>query len=67
MAARTTVQRITVVISRRKKTFAFVGVWAGAAASDIARKIAGAAAIANSQLLRRCIRSGITVGNFKMN
>jgi hypothetical protein len=49
-ATRITVQRITVVISRRKKTFAFEGVWAGAAASGISRKLTGPAAVANSQL-----------------
>jgi hypothetical protein len=49
-AARITVQRITEVISRRRKIAAFEGVWAGAAASDIRAKIAGAEPIANSQL-----------------
>jgi hypothetical protein len=56
MAARITVQRITEVISRRRKTFAFEGVGAGAAASDIAEKLAGAAAVANSQLLQGSLR-----------
>jgi hypothetical protein len=49
-AAMITVQRITEVINRRRRIFAFEGVWAGATASDILVKIAGAAAIANSQL-----------------
>ena len=35
IAAMITVQRITVVINRRRKTCALEGVWAGAAASDI--------------------------------
>jgi hypothetical protein len=50
MAARITVQRITVVINRRRKIFAFEGVWASTTASDIRGKITGAAGIANSQL-----------------
>jgi hypothetical protein len=48
-AAMITVQRITEVINRRRKIAAFEGVWAGAAASDISRKLAGVAALANSQ------------------
>lgn len=47
----TTVQRITVVINRRKNIFAFEGVWVAATTSDIRAKIAGVAAVANSQLL----------------
>jgi hypothetical protein len=41
-----------VVINRRKKIFAFVGVGAAATASDIRLKISGRVAVANSQLLR---------------
>src|ERR1035438_9204483 len=50
MAVRITVQRITVVINRRRKIFAFEGVGAAATASDIRGKITGAGAVANSQL-----------------
>jgi hypothetical protein len=52
-AVMTTVQRITVVINRRKKTFAFEGVWVAAATSDIRAKIAGTVAVANSHLRDR--------------
>jgi hypothetical protein len=45
-----TVQRITEVINRRRKIFAFEGVWAGAATSDIHGKIAEVCPVANSQL-----------------
>jgi len=50
MAVRITVQRITVVINRRRKIFAFEGVGAAATASDIRGKISGASGLANSQL-----------------
>jgi hypothetical protein len=49
-AARITVQRITEVINRRRKTRAFEGDGTAAAASDILRKVTGAERIANSQL-----------------
>ena len=45
-----TVQRITEVINRRRKTRPFEGDEAAAAVSDIRAKIAGAGWIANSQL-----------------
>ncbi len=48
IAARITVQRITVVISRRRKIFAFEGV--GTATSDIRSKLTGGGFVANSQL-----------------
>ena len=48
-AARITVQRITVVINRRRNTCAFEGVGAVPAASDMRRKIAGRTVIANSE------------------
>ena len=51
-AARITVQRITVVINRRRNTCAFEGVGAVPAASDMRRKIAGRAAIANTHFSR---------------
>ncbi len=50
IAARITVQRITVVINRRRKIFAFEGV--GTAASDIRSKLTGVGTVANSQLPR---------------
>jgi hypothetical protein len=46
MAVRITIHRITVVIKRRRKIFAFEGAGT-AAASDIRAKLAGAAALAN--------------------
>jgi hypothetical protein len=49
-AAMITVQRITVVISRRRKTCAREGDGTGAVVSDIRAKIAGMAPVANSQL-----------------
>jgi hypothetical protein len=49
-AAMITVQRITEVINRRKKTCAFEGDGAAAAVSDIRAKIAGTEPVANSQL-----------------
>jgi len=45
-----TVQRITVVINRRKNTLAFDGVGAEAAKLDIGRKVSGGGTVANSQL-----------------
>jgi len=49
-AAMMTVQRITEVINRRKKTRALEGGVAGAAVSDIRAKVTGGAPVANSQL-----------------
>ena len=46
-AAMTTVQRITEVISRRRKTFAFEGVLARTTVSDIPAKLTSVGAIAN--------------------
>jgi hypothetical protein len=49
-AVRITVQRITEVINRRRKTRAFEGGGTAAAVSDICGKITGVEAVANSQL-----------------
>jgi hypothetical protein len=51
-AARITVQRITVVISRRRNTRAFEGVWATTAVSDISKRLSGEAVVANPDFCR---------------
>ena len=61
-AARITVQRITEVINRRRKTFAFEGEGTAGAVADIRCKIAGAAPVANSQLPKRCSAPGTARG-----
>jgi len=56
-----TVQRITVVINRRRNTCAFEGIWVTTAVSDISQKLTGQPAVANPDLFRLGTLSGVNL------